>query len=228
MNNTQNKSSNKIHLNSFGNKIMININEKEFQAIYASVHTGSVSSFYKADPKIKDIQGFIRIPDVTQCNAIFFTSHQFSDYPFIHVMHAPPGCFPSDIDGSDRGTIDTSIQKLIDEIKKYISIPKMRIEFDLTIVGKNINPKRGYYLTNILNKLNNVSKCNLKIFDVGSKYIISNWDICEIRGGFGNVISQSTHKYLDIDYYVSRYLGIQVSGYTNQGPNKEWFDLNIE
>ena len=76
-----------------------------------------------------------------------------------------------------------------------------------------------------MGKLDNVSKCHLKIFDVGSKYIISNWDICEVRGGFGNVVSESTHKYLDIDYYVSRYLGIQVSGYTNQGPNKEWFDM---
>ena len=103
----------------------------------------------------------------------------------------------------------------------------MKVEFDLTIVGKNINSGRGYYLTNILGKLDNVSKCHLKIFDVGSKYIISNWDTYEIKGGFGNgnIVSQGRHKYLDIDYYVSRYLGIQVSGYTNEGLNKEWFDM---
>jgi hypothetical protein len=232
------KTDNKLYFSSFGNVFEMKVthnDEDKYKCAYDNVNMAQIKSYYKRDPRNKEILRAIKFPNVTQCNAIIVTSSNYKDYPFIHTMHAPPGCFGSKIDGREEATLSGNINKFIAEVGKHFPIPfqsckDKKIDIDIYLIGVNINYSRGTYLKNIFSKLDNIDKINIKIKDVSDKFIISNFDYSEvsISNGNWNVQSSSTHKYLDIYFFMSSIIELKIDGWNSKGLHTEFILKNDE
>ncbi|VVU94749.1 hypothetical protein CPAV1605_474 [seawater metagenome] len=228
----QTKTDNKLYFASFANLFEMKVHETNFPCAYDNVNMAQVKSYYKGDTRNNDKLRAIKFPDVTQCNAIIVTSTNYIDYPFIHTMHAPPGCFGTEIDGNEQATLSGDINKFVVEVEKHFPIlfqnnqncKDKKIEIDIYLIGTNINYSRGTYLKSIFSKLHNIEKINIKVKDVSDKFIISNFDYSEISISPGNwdVMSNSTHKYLDIYFFMSDIIEFKIDGWNSQGPYTEF------
>jgi len=208
-------------------QFLIKNNDNHF---YCNIPITKMKTISKYDPSLKNNIGLILIHDVTQCNGIFIYSNN-NEYPYIHAIHATPGSFGENIDGTEIGIEKCNINDFINKINHNINktITNKKININICIVGKNLNTKRKIFLEKEFKKNKAIKTINIKLFDAGYEFEITNWNCCNINLGEDGskiLINKQIHKYMDIEYYLPPINGIKIKGWDSKKEISKWFYLD--
>ena len=216
-----------MNVNMFNNTEREHIIGQKWQLKCGILHTGASGVYSQGHARYLNTGrsiSCIKMPQVTECNAIFISAKNPTEYLLTWAFHAPPGSFGSEIDGDERGSVYASITTFINKVKEESAKYKVSVDIDVIFVGIQINSKRVDMLTEALKQLPKFNEVTPYTFAF-PEYKAEMFDVTEFWSDTWEVACDSDFACIDI-YFMTHIIVknkkiIYVKGKgKNRGNNK--------